>query len=348
VAPVVTRWQEFAEKVCLRAQQVETEARAGLEELFELNLLDPQALSAGFSATEGRFRGLETKVREAADKLAENWEEATQDLDLESAELAALQRMESQIQRQARELQLQFENQAALIELEKQADWARRLQKAAQHEAAELRTCGQCAATLELPHRHAALSVTCRFCKTVNDVAMTPAAGLFFANGAHNLAREAAKDSWLAERRAERAFKALRHPTETVRTRYHEVAHVYWTAYYRSYRQLNPGFPHSLEEAVAAKLAHYGAYDYGAERRERSVFDEIVRYASARNQTALLERLRAGACSAEDAACAVYERGDHEGAILILRIQHALEEIDEPAAEFIAERMSELERAIER
>jgi hypothetical protein len=343
-APLVERWNSFKAKVSQRADAVVAEGDEGIDEVIAADPLNPNAVSTAFSALESRFHGLGTKVSEAEEKIEAEWDEACDDFD-DEGDQRVLRRLWSGIVNESRALQRDIERKKELISIKKNADWARVLRQFAEREWGEPRACGECDAPISVPTVHAASSVNCGHCNAVNSIEVGMATGLYFqGTGVHALASEASQNEWLAEWQAEHDFNELLHPTSADRQRYHDAARIRWTSYYTAFKGLHPGYGPSLEEAVQAKLAHYTAWDFKSEDRERDLFGDIVKLAAAQDRQGLIAAIQSGGdVDVDDCICAVHERGDRTGTTLLLDIQYQLDDEDEPKQEWIAEKLAELD-----
>lgn len=343
--PVVDRWTAFATKVGARVDAVFAEATAGIDELIGINPVDAAALGTAFGGVESRLKELEMKVEHSADKLSEAWDEATDDLEVSDGDSVLLRRTWTWIVNDSRRLSREIEQRRELWAMSKNADWARALYRVAESEWARTHSCAQCGAGLEVAIRHAASNVTCPHCGAVNEIAVGPASGLYYqGNGVHSLASEAASQHWLSEWQHEHWFNQLRHPTEADRERYLAAARNRWLAYYHSYAQLHPGFNRTVDEAADAKMAHYTAWAFASETSQRQLVGTVVGLAAARDRQGLIDCIRgARGADLDDLACAVHERGDRDGAALMLDIQYELDGEDEARAPWIQDKLAELD-----
>lgn len=343
VEPFVNRMQSFATKIQARVQEIKEEADAGLNELIQVNALDSNAIAAGFNAVKARIQGLGDKVQGAEEKLEEEWEEAVEDLDLEGEEQSAVYVLWAGIVNKSRALQHKLEQWAEEIEAKKQADWARLVYKMAQQECQKERQCPSCGAGIQVEIQHAHSAVRCPHCDSVNELDIGMATGLYYQGlGIHALSHEAAFGDWIAQHDAELAFNAWRHPTDDDRKAYLDAARTYWTNYYQTTLKLHPGFNRTLEEAVDAKMSHYSAYDNAHDQKERAFYGKLVRAARAGDEAALRELMQ-NAEDVEECAVAIHERGDRQGAVMALKIQHQIEDEDEDLREWLQEKLAELD-----
>jgi hypothetical protein len=343
VEPFLNRFDTFAQKITSRVQEIEAEADAGLSELIQGSPLDTGALSAGFSAVKSRIQQLGDKVQSAEEKLEEEWEESTGDLDLEGEEQSAMYQLWFGLVNRSRDLQHKLEQWAEKIEVKKNADWARVLYKMAEQECTKPRSCPSCGASIEVSIQHAHSAVRCPHCDSVNELDIGQATGLYYqGNGVHSLAQETSFELWVAQHEAEKAYNAWRHPTDDDRKAYLDAVTNYWTAYYQATQKLHPGFKQTIEEAVGARLAHYHQYDPGKDQSDRAYYGQLVRLAKARDSAALKAHMQ-NAEDLEECASAIHEHGDRDGAVLALQIQYQLEDEDEDQQEWIQEKLNELD-----
>lgn len=346
VEPFLSRWEGFAQKIQGRVKEIQEEADAGLEELIQANPLDAGSLSAGFSAVKSRIQSLGDKVQGAEEKLEEEWEEATDDLDLEGEEQSAVYRLWFGIVNGSRELQRKLEQWAEQVESKKNADWARVLYKLAEVECAQPRSCPSCGASIEVSIQHAHSAVKCPHCDSVNELDIGQATGMYYqGNGVHSLAHEAASEQWIAQDDAEKAYNDWRHPTDDDRKTYLDAVTAYWTTYYQATQKLHPGFSQSIEEAVQGRLAHYHQYDPVSDQSARTYFGQLIRLARAGDQAALKSHMQAGD-DLEDCISAIHEHGDREGTVLALGIHYELEDEDEDQNEWTQEKLKELDEQL--
>jgi phage FluMu protein Com len=343
VEPFVERWKKFEGKLIARAQEVEDEAQAGLNELIQINALDPNSISAGFNAVKNRVMGLGDKIEAAMEKLEGEWEEATEDLDLEEQVQNTLYRIWYGIVRESRVLQHKLEQWGNKIEIKKNADWARILYKMAEGECKKERQCPSCGAGIEVSIQHAHSAIKCPHCDSVNEMDIGMATGLYYqGNGVHSLAQEAAADKYMALQNAEHDFNEWRHPTDEDRDKYMAAAADYWTGYYQAYQKLHPGFSQTIEEAVKGRMAHYDQYDNVQDQTDRLFYGDLVRKAQARDRDSIREHLE-GAEDPDEAPSAVHEHGDREGTIVVLQVLHEMQDEDEEIHEWIQEKLKELD-----
>jgi hypothetical protein len=344
-SPVVDRWNGFAAKVASRVDAILAEATEGIDALLSIDPTDAASIGSAFGGVESRLKDLEMKVEHSVDKLSDDWDEATDDLEVGDADQALLRLTWSWIINESRRISREIEQRRELWVIRKNADWARAVYVVAQAERNRTHSCAECGAPLQVTIRHASSNLACASCGAVNEIALGLASGMYFqGNGVHSLASEAASQHWLSEWQHEHWFNSLRHPTDADRERYLAAARGRWLAYYHRYAQLHPGFSRSVEQAVDAKMAHYTTWDWTSETRERRLVGKIVALAAARDRAGLVATIQAaGHVDLDDLVCAVHERRDRDGAALMLDIQHQLQGEDEPKNAWINEKLGELD-----
>ncbi len=343
ITPLLSRWDHFANQLRQRASEVHDQARAGIAEILAIDVLNTGAISAAFSVIESRIRSLIDKISDGEEKLSAAWDEATDSLDAHGPELVALGRIEAGLVEQSRELQRELETNSELLVIKEQATWARHLYDLAQLELAQARECAGCGAPLRVDTYWQASNVTCSHCGAVGLITPGPATGLYFQGaGIHHLAAEAAIDAWLNEQQAERWYKNLRMPTEEDLQQYLGAVQLRWDTYHNAFQHYHPNWEQTIEAATAAKLAHYTAYDQAGEQTERVRNGHIAAMVSARDVNGIGQLLASGDMDPEEAARIPYERGDYEGAAMVLTVGHRIEGAGEPLSVYVTEHMSDL------
>jgi len=348
VAPFVQRWETYLQKVGGRAEEIMAEGDAGITEIIQMNVQDPGPISAAFSTLAARFRGLSDKVDNAMEKIEEEWEEATGSLDLDDAQQErTLRMMWNRMQKQSGAFNHELEKKNNQLRIRKQADWARALYQLAMQEWNQPRTCPSCGADIQVEIKYQASNVTCPFCKAVNTIEVGMATGLYFqGNGVNALAEEENLQLWTAMFEAEYNYNDLRVRTDQDRQAFLGVVKNYWTSYYTSMQKLHPGFREDIGKAVAAKTAHYDAYERKADRKERSVYGDIVQLVASRDEGKVwqyLQGLSDSDLDMDEAVRAAYEHGDRDGAVMLIRMQHKMEQEDEPIDGYIREKLEYLD-----
>jgi len=346
VEPFVNRYETFEGKVAGRAAEVEQEAGEGLDELIQMNPLDPNAISAGFNAVKNRFDGLGTKVEQAMEKLEEEWEEATGDLDLEGEELSALYGTWYGMVNKSRLFMNRLEHWHEKVEAKKNADWARILYKLAEEECQKPRACPSCGAPIDIDIKHAHSAIRCPHCDSVNEMDIGMATGLYYqGNGVHSLAHEKVLDKWMGIHDAEYRFNEFRHPTNEDRARHLDAARTYWTAYYQEFQKLHPGFKQTIEEAVAGRMGFYDQYDNPDDQQQRAYYSQLLGLVASGDLGAVRDHME-GFDDRDEVPSAVLEHGDREGTVLTLQALYELDDEDEDRDEWIMEKLKDLDEEL--
>lgn len=240
IKPILQRWETFIEKLNTRYSEVLAEANAGFDEIIQLNAIEPAALGGAFGAFEGRVHGLRDKIGQAWDKIEQELDNVLDDLD-EPEDREPIYPIRDRERSRARTLERQIEDQAAVLQIHKAADAARALGEAAQKETKKTITCSHCKAELAVPTPYKAISITCAHCQSVNSYSPGTLMAMYYQGGAlHNLAKEAAKDAWLAQHHAEQLFKSIRLPTEEDVARYEAAVLAYAHQYTQAMGTLHP------------------------------------------------------------------------------------------------------------
>lgn len=348
VEPFIKRWESFSTKLWNRAEEVTIEAEAGLEELTGMNPLDSNVISGGFSAVESRYLGLSDKVEQAVEKLEGEWDEVMDDADLEDEDDSIAGQLWTGILNQSRKLQLSIEKRKLTVTTKKYADWARKLYPLAEEECSQSRSCTSCGAAIIVDIKHVCIDYECPFCNSINEILMGEATGYYYqGNGVHSLAQEAAFEKQLAEMDAENAYHFYRHPTDTDRENYTNVARAHWRAYYEELAKVNPGFSKTVEQAVEERLKHYEFGDISSDREvtERAMFGSFLKLVRTGDKAKINELFdNFDEFDIDDAIVLVHEHGDRDGARLVLSVKYEREEEDEDYDEWLLEQMKELDR----
>jgi len=348
VSPLVQRWETYVQKVSARVEEILVEGDQGITEIVQMNPQDPGPVSAAFTAVESRFRSITDKVDSAREKIEQDWEETVENLGLEDAnQERTLRMMWNGILQQSDTFKHEIDKKAATLRIRKMAEWSKALYQTAMQEYQAPRHCPSCGAQIEVAIRYQASNVTCPYCNAVNTIEVGPATGLYFQGaGVHSLAEEENLQQYLAWLDAEYWYNDLRNPTAQDRERMLGAARTYWTAYYTTTKRLHPGFQEDIAAAVNAKMSHYDAYDRKVDQTERSVYGNIVQLAASRDQNRLwqyLQSLPESQLDMDEAVRAVYEHGDREGAVLLMRMQHRMEQEEEPVEDYIKEKLADLD-----
>ncbi len=340
---VLEKWQGFLVKVGARVDEAVAEADVGLDELIAAHSTDPGPLGAAFSALQARFRGLQTKVSEAWEKI-DGELDAVRD-DAEGNDAALLSRLWAQLSRSRRDWLFDLDLRYERLTIRKEADLARALYQQSERERGEPVNCHHCGAPLRVETWWQSSNVVCSSCKVVNSVSPGPGIAYFYGgNGAHALVRERSQDWVYAQLHAERAYKALRVPTEEDFQRYVGAVRAMYTAYYQTMAALNPAFSGDPNALIEAKMSHYAHYDSGADKKARAANGVMLQLAMAGDRVGLGAHLRAEKLDLGECLYAAAER-EQEGAIdALLELQYAADGDGEPKGAWLAERRRELEQ----
>lgn len=345
---IVSKWTAFTQKVNGRVEEVVAEARAGLDQLIHDHTLDHGPIGAAMSAVQVRFKGLGPKVQEAFEKSDHALDEVMA-RDLSQQDMHAVIAIRDVMIKQERALIDHIDDQYERLMMQKNADWARRLRQLAQEETSRGAPCSSCGAPFPVQVFWAASQARCPHCNAVNDLYPGVAAGSFYQGlGVHALAHEAAFGEWEAEQRADHALKAFRHATAYDRWLYVEAARAYWAKYYGTVKQLNPGFDGNIDSAVAAKLAHYSAWDAEVDKQKRDFLGALVDASRKRDGAALKQLLGARPHHVDLDSCAeaLMERGDVEGTTFVLDVKYDADQESDPRAAWIREQLADVARTV--
>lgn len=338
----VQKWEGFLEKLTARVDQVTAEASAGLDMLVAQHPLEAGPMGQALSVVQNRFHNLREKLGNAHDKIYDQLDEILDDSSLGERDGDAVRAMQDRMGGQRLALDHRLERGHELLAAEKQAAWGRQLRRLADAERVTSVNCNQCAGEVPVTVYWRHESVACPFCGAVNEVSPGTAAGLFYSGlGVHALAHHAALPDWEEARAEEDRLNDRRHPSASDRERYLAVERRYWTAYYDEVKRLNPGFDGDVEAAVAAKMKHHTAWDQGVDQQARAFVQRLV---DASADPAALATLLAVGVDFDEAAEALLERGDRSGAANVLRIQHRMEDEDDPVEAWVKERLRDLAR----
>jgi hypothetical protein len=246
MSPGLERWQAFTAKVKGRMDEVLAEADAGFDEVMEIDVIDPAAMSGASSAFEARVRGIVKKVEEAWEKLEPEIDEAARD----------------RLADEARQLAWEMEHQAKVLIARKEARAARMLGERARLEMAEARQCPKCGGDLAVTIKHTASSVTCKFCRAVTSVVPGMATGMYYQGAAmHQLGHDAAIEQWVAMEREERRYQDKREPSAADLQRYEDATVAYWRRYCDTIGKLHPDWDTATVEAqFRGKMGHFYAW----------------------------------------------------------------------------------------
>jgi hypothetical protein len=348
VAPLVQRWEAYMQKVGARVEEIFAEGDQGLTEIFKMNPLDPGPISGGFEALRSRFHGVTDKIDGAVEKLEQEWDEAVENLNIDDErQQRILRAMWNQMRKRSDGFKDELEKKHTVFAVRKNAEWARMLYDAAMQEWNQPRTCPSCGAQIEVQVKYQASNVACPYCKAVNEIQVGPATGMYFAGaGAYALAEEANLQAYLTMADTEHWYNGLRRPTERDREHLLQVTRAYWTGYYTTLKQLNPGFVEEIPKAAEAKLAHYAQWDKKSDQKERSIYGNIVQLVASRDQAKVqqyVQSLPSSDFSMDEAVYAVHERGDRDGTVMLLRMKHKMEDVDEPIDAWVQSELADLD-----
>lgn len=249
-AALVERWETFLGKVRQRLEAILAEADAGFDQLIAMNVTDPAPLVGAVSAFEARLRGLANKVEQAWD-----------DLDDQLSSSSQLKRRD-ELHRRGRQLQHEIEVRGEELSIRKRAAAARGQWQLAEQEMAQPQRCVNCGADLVLATRHATQNATCGSCGAVNTVRAGQATTyLFYGNGLHALAEEAALEPWRALKAEEARDEQLRGSTAADKRRLEAAHYAYWRAYCEAMGRMHPDWtPEQIERELQGKM---GQFRYG-------------------------------------------------------------------------------------
>lgn len=348
---IVQKWDGFVAKVGHRSQEILAEAQEGIDQILAQYPTDAGPMGTAMTAVQTRFHGLHQKVSDSWDKIGEELEEVEGDDDLSPEAYRAMCAVTDEMHRKYEVLLEQIDMQYAWLEMRKQADWGRRLWDIAQQEIQQPLTCSQCGAPFQNTVYWVATNMNCPHCGSVNSVHPGMAAGLFYQGlGVHALSHEQAWDQWMAQQSAEKQYKDRRHQTAGDHHQWLRAAHAYWTKYYETSKQMNPGFTQAVEEAVANRLAQYTSFEQPLERMHRDFFQALCQTAAQRDPGALVGLLgnMPNGVDLNDCAECLVEQGDEGGAVAVLEHQHRVEGEDDPRGEWVTERLKEIRETLGR
>lgn len=349
IEPIVQKWNGFVGKVSARLDEIVAEADAGLDELIAQHATDHGPLGAAFSAVQARFVALRPKVDDAYDKTTESIDAVVDAADPGADEQRWVWDVVATIEKQRTELGERIDMTYEELQMRKNADWARRLGEIARSEIAQGVSCSQCGRPFRPEIYWRSSQAKCASCGAVNDVHPGMAAGLFYQGiGVHALSMAGAWNEWLAERRADNAFKAWRHPTASDRAGWIDAARAYWTRYYQIGMDLHPELCAGLEQAVEAKLAHYAQWDQKIDQMRRDFMGRLVD-AARRGDVAGLRQIAQGPppdTSLSDCVECLVERRLDDAARAILDLQYDADGEDGNRGAWIAEQLADTQRTV--
>ena len=345
VQPIAQKWEGFVAKVNQRVQGVLDEAQQGIDMLIAQHATDPGPMGTALTAVQSRFSGIDSKVDSAWEKIEEEFEGLLDDDDLVEGDWEALYEVQETQRGYYDNLRAHIEMQYAWLEMRNQAQWARKLYEIVQQELQEGLNCSQCGATLQITVFWQASNETCPHCQSVNSVNPGMATGLFYQGiGLHALSHEQAWNEWMAEQSARKLFDDRRHPTATDHSRWLAAVRTYWTRYYETTKQLNPGFTQEVAEAVENRVEQVCAYEPPLEGIQREFYDKLCATAAQRDPAplrGLLADLPSGVDLDECAEC-LMEHADRAGATMVLEYQYEEDDEDDPRGPWIRERLKEI------
>jgi len=331
------KWNGFVPKLQARIDQVTAEASAGLDQLIAQHPLEAGPMGQALAVVQSRFHNLRSKVEAARETIGDELDAVLSDGDLGDAPWRAVHELRERLDGQALALDKALERGHELLAAEKQAAWGRQLRRLADAERRAHVACVQCAGEVPVSVWWRHESVACPYCEAINELSPGTAAGLFYSGlGVHALAHHAALPAWSAARAEEDAYNSRRHPSRDDRERHLEAERTYWTTYYDEVARLNPGFDGEVDAAVAAKMKHHTAWDPGMDQQARARVQAVLEAAA---DLASLTALVGPDTDFDEAAEALFERGDQDGAARVLRLQHGLEDRDEPVERWVRERL---------
>lgn len=349
VSELSGKWTGFLGKVDARVKDVLAEANEGLDMLIAQHATDHGPMGAAFSALQARFHGLGQKVSDSWDKIDEEIDEITELDDLSEQEYELIYGARDQMRDAYDRMVDALELHHSEVEMQKNADWARRLRAIAEEELKVELSCARCGAPYLTQDAAGASQQKCPSCGAVNEVMPGMAAGLFYRGiGAHALAQEQAWQKWLGERSAKAAFDARRHPTAYDLWVYHQAARDYWTAYYTAGKQIYPKFTEDVALAVEAKMKHYSAWDQDVEVQKRELFGRLVD-ASGKGDAAAVNQLIGSLphhVDLDECIEALVERRHFPAAKHLLGIKYDQEGEDEPKGQWIAQELAETRKLV--
>jgi uncharacterized protein YoxC len=347
VAAIMQKWDGFLSKVEARVQEVIVEANTGLDQLIAQHAQDHGPMGAAFSAVQARFNGLGTKVSESWEKIDQEISELWDQDDLSSGDVEGIANARDAMVAKERKMLDDIDLHHYRIEMQKNADWSRRLRQIAEQEISRGIPCSHCGAPLHVQEFTQASQVTCGACHAVNDVMPGSATALFYQGlGAHSLAHEAAWNEWLAEREAKARLDAFRHPTAYDRWVYLNAAHGYYTKYYQEGLKIHPGFTKDVAAAVDAKMKHYTAWDQPIDQQAREFFGNLVEASSKGDQATLKQMATNPPHHIDLDGCieCLVERHHFPAAAFLLGIKYDKDGEDDPKQQWIAKELADMRK----
>ena len=345
VQPIVTKWEGFVAKVNQRIAAVMEEAQGGIDALIAQHATDPAPMGTALTAVQSRFHGIDSKVDSAWEKIDEEFEGVLDVSDLPHDDWEAVYDVQERQRIAYDGLRSHIELQFAWLEMRNQAAWARKLYEIVQQELAEGLNCSQCGGQIQISVYWQASNETCPHCQSVNSVSPGMATGLFYQGiGLHALSHEQAWNEWMAEQSARSLFDDRRHPTAGDQQRWLAAVREYWTKYYETTKQLNPGFGQEVAEAVENRVKQVCAYEPPLEGIQREFYEKLCSTAAQHDPAALralLQDMPSGVDLDECAECLV-EHADRAGAILVLEYKYEEDDEDDPRGPWIREQLKDI------
>ncbi len=313
-AAIQERWAGFTPKLTSRFDMALVEAQAEVEQAIAADPLATGTISAVLSKTQARVHGLSRKLEGAWEKMDGLFDEL-RDEDLSEAREGQVDAAWDQMRGDFDALQLDFERKYARWEMQRNADWARKLIEIANTEAAD-----------------------------------GPARALFYqGHGVHSICQEQAWALREAEQAQHHALQARRHPSAEDWDTWLQAARAFWARYYEVHTQMGAPVDGSVEQAIEGRLGQMVYGDNVRDQRGRAWISQVLHSAASRDAAALESLIRGPAHEGLDADCAceaIMERGDLEGAKVALQVKYRVEDEDEPFGPWLAEALSDLRRTV--
>lgn len=336
------RWKTFLDKVSLRVDELEQEARAGLEGLVETEVLDSAPLSGALSELKARFFGLSKKVDEA-------WSNTIEPMlgDSSEAEWKALWRDGERLRRRV-------DSSFGHLEREALANHAKALHVKVQEEADVAVACTQCGAPLVKRIRPRPANVTCQHCRAVTTVRPGLATAMFFGGGAlHALGVFGAEEAFIALEQAERAYAEWRHPLQEDLETYRAAVETAWRAWAEEKAKWVPGTkPETIEQDAAVKVSQNMKQHDEREAMRREVRSTAMALAKKRDVAGLVAHLQKAGKNAyfspEDFLECAAEHEDAQALEAGLEAAFKLEQPSEPKGEWVKEKRDDVQTTVRR
>lgn len=259
IKPLVEKWDTYCSKVEDRLNEIFTEADEGITEVMAINPHDHEPLFAAFKMVDSRFLKIAKKMRDAIDKMEEDWEKllsALNEKQLETYE-KSLDKLLIQMLKRGRALDDGLENTKELWQTKKQAEWADLLAKLVEKEKHHRVVCTGCGSDLEMTTLHTMSNVSCPYCSVANTITPPPATLLYYSWGIQFQATMTSISEYKAMLEAENKYNH-RSKAKT-KSNYKEAINNYWIRYYKQIQALYPNHPHlaeGLDTAIERKVNH--------------------------------------------------------------------------------------------